>query len=326
MTHSMKLPFRSDILTILLVVGLLQADFATADVMSALRRAASTGAGIADDIPTRSFDRMTSPVVAPGPGARHLDPDVVRAALAAVDADLLRKIDQLPMAEQRLSLEVFEGGRILKTSNPDALARARLIAAGGPDLLVAAHRHGAQVAKSAYMLQIAEEAGELPAGAVTDFSRIAAARGTPFIVGWNKHIVANWKPMLASGAILSCLAASEACIDATGNLVGEMAEIVSKLAITIGTEVMTGTAVGAGEAAVNAFRREPAWLLAVLCGVVPMLWLMRRRWRSILALPKILAARAVQLTGWRSPNSAPKQTDANTHSRIAHRSLHDRDV
>lgn len=323
----MKLPNRSDFIAICLI-SLLQPNVASADLGSALRHAARAGAGVTQDIPPNAFDRVLSRTeVTLASGARRIDPVIARAKLGAISPDLLRQIDELPPMEAKFALEIFEGGRALRTGNPDELARARLISAGGTDLLIAAQRHGDQVAKPAYMLQIAEESGQLPAGSVANFSRISVSRGAPFINGWNRHIVPNWKPLVASGLVLSCLAASESCIDEAGNLVEHAAGTVSQLAVTIGAKTVTGTASGAGEAVVRALKGSNApWFIAGLAGLGLALWLMRRILRSVTSLPARLAAPVrARKSDTPAPNSNEKLEDsAGPHKRRG--ALRDRDI
>lgn len=245
-----SIPRKSGLFLLLFV--LLMPQLASADLLSALRRAASTGAEVTDDISPGAFDRAAARMGVPtAPGARALDVNGARNLLLVSAPDLLRKLDTMTPAEQRFTLEIFEGARILKLADPDELARARMISTGGTDLLVAAQRYGDDVARPAAMLQIAENTGQLPPGALADFGRIAADRGRPFVAGWNKHIVPNWKPLMASGAIAACLAASETCIDMAGNVTGHTAETIGDLVGTIGSEAVTGTVKGVGEAVVS---------------------------------------------------------------------------
>lgn len=310
----------------LLAVGLLVPDVAAADLTSALRRAISVGAAVTDDIPPRAL--KPAPMkrkVGLSAGGRRLDTDLARATVRAADADLLRQIDELPAAERQFALEVFEGGQVLRTANPDELARARLVSEGGTDLLVAAQRHGEDVARPAFMMQMAEGAGQVPAGSVARYSRIAVDRGEPFVTGWNKYVVPNWKVLAGGGVVSACLAASETCIDAAGNLTAQMSETFARLGVQVVAGVVTGAAKGAGEAVVEATKgKDGLWLAAGLAALVLAMLLFGRfrisfgkRWRRAFGGATASTTKAPYPTQPARPKSETSRP---------RRSLRDRDI
>ena len=310
----------------MLAIGLALPDVAAADLTSALRRAISAGAEVADDIPPRALKPAPKQVNINLPdGGRRLNADVAHATIRATDADLLRQIDALAPAERQFALEVFEGGQVLRTVNPDQLARARLVAEGGTDLLVAAQRHGDDVARPAFMIQMAEEVGQMPTGSIARYSQIAVGRGESFVAGWNKYIVPNWKVLAGAGVVSGCLAASEACIDAAGNLTAQMSETFARLGIQAVAGAVSGAAKGAGEAAVEAAKgNDGHWLVAGL-GALAFALLVLMRLRILLhRLPQRLFGDAKT-----SHSTSPKaispelQTPETTRPR---RSLRDRDI
>lgn len=300
-------------MAILIAIGLLLPDLAAADLSSTLRRVMRTGAGLSQEVPTKAVKSAPRRLDTAATASRKFDTGLARAAVRATDADLLRHLDTLPAAEQQFALQVFEGGRILRAANPDELARARLITEGGTDLLVAAQRHGDEVARPAFMLQLGEAAGQVPPGSVTRFSQVAAERGEPFLAGWNRYIVPNWKLLASSGAITACLAASDSCIDAAGNLTAQAAETFARLGVEVAGGVVTGAAKGAGEAVMQRAKGpDSLWFLAGSLSLILAVWalLHLRRWPGQL-LRRIFA---------------PKPTKPAPQTPTPRRSLHDRDI
>lgn len=315
-------------------------DLAVADITAVLRKAARTGAGLVDEIPASSFERLPARLdPSDASGMRPLNVDISRAAIHTADPKLLRQIDELAPDERELAMQIFEGGQILRVANPDELARARLITEGGADLLVAAHRHGDEVAKPAYILQLAEKTGQVPAGSVARFATVAVDRGTSFVTGWNSYIVPNWKPLVTAGVITACLAASETCIDASGNLVGHAAKTFTQL----GIELVAKTTKGGGEAVMEAIKGpDVGWLIggiaAIFVGIFLLRWIVRR----ILAAGDTLTESTIFGLGWllrrvfspvvfKSPTIAPENSEGTeaaqtTPKNTPRRPLRDRDL
>ena len=312
-------------LPVILALGLLVPDVAAADLTSTLRRAISAGAGISDDIPAKSFRPAAKQLDTAAPG-RKVDIDLARSALRSADADLLRQIDELPPAERQFALEVFEGGQALRSANPDELARARLVAEGGTDLLVAAQRHGEDAVKPAFMMQLAEGAGQVPPGSVARYAQISVERGEPFIAGWNKYIVPNWKALASGGAISACLVASETCIDAAGNLTSLMSETLARLGVEVVTGAVTGAAKGAGEAAVDAAKgTDGVWFAAGLAALLLTLLLVRRI-RSAMGQLSHHIFGGLTGTSKSAPTPSPPPSSPRPDIRRPRRSLRDRDI
>jgi hypothetical protein len=300
-------------MAILLAIGLLLPNLAAADLSSTLRRVMRVGAELSQEVPPKAVKSTPRRLDAAATANRKLDTDLARAAIRTMDADLLRQLDALPAAEQRLALQVFEGGRVLRAANPDELARARLVVEGGTDLLVAAQRHGDEVARPAFMLQMGEVAGQVPPGSVTRFSQVAAERGEPFLAGWNRYIVPNWKLLATGGAITTCLAASDSCIDAAGNLTAQAAETFARLGVEVAGSVLTGATKGAGEAIMEKAKGpDGLWFLAGSLSLILAVWalLHLRRWPGQL-LRRIFA---------------PKPPKPTPQTLTPRRSLHDRDI
>lgn len=268
---------------------------ASADISAALRGAARSGAGLADDVPTRSFERLPTRLEAgDASDVRHLDVDRVRATINAADPALLRQIDELAPTERDLALQIFEGGRVLRAANPDGIARARLIAEGGADLLVAAQRYGDDVAKPAYMLQIAEEAGQVPAKSVARFSEAVIEEGPAFVNVWSRDVVPNWKKLVTAGAVAACLSSPETCADTVGNLAGRVAKTVAE----VGTEVVIETTKGTVETIWEKITgADGAWLVGGIAVFLFAIFFLRWLVRQTLVAGDALADRALSGVG-----------------------------
>ena len=166
------------------------------------------------------------------------------------------------------------------------------------------------------MIQLAEDAGQLQHGAVADFARVAADRGQPFVTGWNRHIIPHWKPLLTSGTIAACLAASESCIDAAGNLSSHIAQSAGEVLATVATEAIAGTAKGAGESVVENFRGpDGIWLILGLALLILALvvvsglrWAIVRMARWVIWLPRRFRRKAVPA---QSPTQQPRPSLRN---------------
>lgn len=233
-------------------------------------------AKITDDVPVRSIDdiveeagrsrALRESIEAEMRLARDL-PQAARRTEAvlklvrdsgAIDPAMLRRIGQLDGPAQNAALAVARGGSGIATAVPDIAARARMVKAGGPELLAAVGAREARAAQNvalqAYRVQQAIEAGKLASTAgravtVADFGRAIARHGEATIKFWDRYVQPHWGKWLTGGAIATYLVNPEGFQDAAGNLTEAGFHRLTELVGEVAAGAIRGTGQGAGEAA-----------------------------------------------------------------------------